>query len=99
MLWDFALSQNCLLWNKWYINETKDCPLDLPKTNYVSCLTTIDIETSQPVANSRRNGQSKAGFISPGAHISENIKTNFQIDIVFINELHILDLNNYIVAS
>ncbi len=42
--WDFSLSQN---------DVTKDCPLDLPKANYISCLTTI--ETSKPASNSRRS--------------------------------------------
>ncbi len=33
-----------------------------------------------------------------GAYSSENIKTHFQIDVIFLNKPHIWSLNNYILA-
>ncbi len=33
-----------------------------------------------------------------GAHSSENIEANFQIDVIFINKLHIWTINKYILA-
>ncbi len=34
----------------------------------------------------------------PGAHLSENIKAHLQIDITFINKLHIWSLNKHILT-
>jgi len=41
------------------INETKDRPLDIHKTNYISCLTNR-LQTSEPAANVRSISPGKA---------------------------------------
>ncbi len=56
------------------------------------------IEISEPAANSRRSGRGEAaldGFMSTGAHISENAEAHIEIDI---NKPHIWSLSNYIIA-
>ncbi len=45
-------------------HETKDCPLDLPKTNNILCLTTI--EKPEPAENSRRSSRGEA--LCPRVH-------------------------------
>ncbi len=62
------------------LNETKDCMLDLPQTNYTPCLTHYR-EIS--VANSRRSGRGEAGFMS--AETPKMAKANFQLDVILIN--------------
>ncbi len=67
----------------------------------ISCLTTKG--TSEPVANSRRSGRGKADFrrcelqgVSDHLVLIKLPRANFQIDVIFINKLHILSLNKYI---
>ncbi len=56
---NFVLSQNNMTWKK-YNHETKDCLLDLPKTNFTSCL--ITTETPEPAADIRRTSHCEAAL-------------------------------------